>query len=678
MYSIVEANLDKQSNLFPQYTTGEPQFYLNSLLLHGDGSSGANNNTFQDSSTNALSITRNGTPTQGTFSPFSQTGWSYFCNFATPDYFTVASSGSPVTALGLGTGAFTIEFWVFPLVGSNTWNALFDINQYTAGILMRYQGGSDSLYILGTPYDWLPVSNLKLGQWSHIALSRNASGVFRMYVNGTSVVTGTNAGNLGSTGYMAINAAQHAGSQNLTAYYKDFRIVKGSTVYDPTVTTLTVPTSKLTAIAGTSFLSCQDNRFIDNSTNALTITTSGSPSVQPSSPFPPGVQYGISSVGGSMYFNGSADYLTGTYSTTNHDWYTSDYTLECWVYPLSLSSFGYLDNVTPKANLIGNNAYNSTSNYWTFGPYSDGTVGLTYYNGSSVGVFSAATVKANQWNHIAFTKNSSGITIFVNGVASSTTPVSGTPQSGSSLPLTIGAGNGKYINGYVSNLRIVKGTAVYSGSFTPPTAPVTAITNTQLLINGTNAGVYDSTAKNDIITAGTVQISTSQSKFGGSSIYFATTGDGITIPSTSYMSILGTGNFTIEFWMRYTTPGAVIADLIRSSTWAIVDYSNGNLYWQNAYASSSLLYYNHGLLQDGNWHHVAVVRSATSTLTMYIDGLAIGSGTDSNAYNTPSAVTIGISGSYGQFLGYMDEIRISKYARYTSNFTPSTSAFQSL
>ena len=149
----------------------------------------------------------------------------------------------------------------------------------------------------------------------------------------------------------------------------------------------------------------------------------------------------------------------------------------------------------------------------------------------------------------------------------------------------------------------------------------------------------------------------------------------MTIPANNLLSTFGAGNFTIEFWIRYTSAVAQIADLIRSTTWAIVDYNNGNLYWQNAYASSSLLYYNHGSLQDGNWHHVAVVRSATSTLTMYVDGTSIGSGTDTNVYNTNSAITIGISGSYGQFLGYMDDIRITRYARYTSNFTPQTYAF---
>ena len=57
------------------------------------------------------------------------------------------------------------------------------------------------------------------------------------------------------------------------------------------------------------------------------------------------------------------------------------------------------------------------------------------------------------------------------------------------------------------------------------------------------------------------------------------------------------------------------------------------------------------------------------------NGSGGGGGTDTNNYSTNSAITIGISGSYGQFLGYIDEIRITKYARYTTNFTPATSSF---
>jgi hypothetical protein len=662
IFSLSEAQVDVSAGLLPQQPTPpppptDPQFNSTTLLLHGDGST-TNNNTFLDESTNALSITRNGTPTQGTFSPFSQTGWNYYCNYATPDYFTVATSGSPVAALGLGTGAFTIEFWVFPIVGINTWNALFDINQYTGGILMRYQGGSDSLYILGSAYDWLPVTNLKLGQWSHIALSRNASGVFRMYVNGTSVVTGTNAGNIGSTGYMAINAAQHAGGQNLTAHYSNFRIVKGSAVYDPTVTTLTVPTAPLTAIANTVFLSFQNKNFADNSTSALTVNTSGSPAAQPFSPFAPGGAYGVSSVGGSIYL-GSSNYLSAS-SNSGLSFGTGDFTIEFWMYPTAAFSTTRI--------------FSTYTNGIAIYPNNSGNILVDAY-GVATRVTTSSTVSINNWTHIAVARSSGTTTVYINGVSGG----SGADSTNySNSGLYVGTDNGtNFYTGYISNLRVVKGTAVYTSNFTPPTSPVTAISGTQLLLNGTNSGVYDSTAKNDVLTTGSAQISTSQSKYGGSSMYFvkANGTDALTLPASPNWSF-STGDFTVEFWLKTSTTASNIIWV--TGGWAIVIVS-GNTYWQTTQGVSSLFYTATGSINDNSWHHFAVSR-ASGTIRMYLDGVlyATYGSTDSTNYNTVGQLNIGYNGAYGWYDGYLDDIRITKgYARYsgTSSFTPPTASF---
>ena len=81
-------------------------FNLVTLLLPGNGTNGAQNNTFLDSSTNNFTITRNGNTTQGTFSPFSQTGWSGY--FATGQGLTNASALLSTTA-----NTFTGEAWIY-------------------------------------------------------------------------------------------------------------------------------------------------------------------------------------------------------------------------------------------------------------------------------------------------------------------------------------------------------------------------------------------------------------------------------------------------------------------------------------------------------------------------------------------------------------------------------------
>jgi hypothetical protein len=109
----------------------------------------------------------------------------------------------------------------------------------------------------------------------------------------------------------------------------------------------------------------------------------------------------------------------------------------------------------------------------------------------------------------------------------------------------------RYWNGYISGFRAVPNTAVYTSAFVPPTAPPTAITNTQLLLNFTNAGIVDSTAKNVLETVGNAQISTAVSKFGGSSMYFDGTGDYLFSPVSQNFSF--PGDFTIEGWMNTST-----------------------------------------------------------------------------------------------------------------------------
>ena len=76
-----------------QVPTQDPQFNYTTLLLPGNGTNGAQNNTFLDSSTNAFTITRNGNTTQGTFTPFSQTGWGNYFD-GTGDYLSIGTASN--------------------------------------------------------------------------------------------------------------------------------------------------------------------------------------------------------------------------------------------------------------------------------------------------------------------------------------------------------------------------------------------------------------------------------------------------------------------------------------------------------------------------------------------------------------------------------------------------------
>jgi hypothetical protein len=232
--------------------------------------------------------------------------------------------------------------------------------------------------------------------------------------------------------------------------------------------------------------------------------------------------------------------------------------------------------------------------------------------------------------------------------------------------------------GNMSDFRVVKGTAVYTGTtYTVPTAPLTAITNTSLLLNFTNAGITDATAKNDLETVGNAQISTSVSKFGGGSIAFDGSGD-YCVTSPSAVNDLSTGNWTIEFWV-YPTTAASQQTLVNLGASAS-NYNGTNIFMNT---SRQLVVdntvtgqpaFSGGTLTLNTWNHVAITRVSTTT-TGYINGVSVG--TNSYIPNANQVVCLGylIATGYA-FNGYIDDFRITKgYARYTGNFTPPTAPF---
>lgn len=203
--------------------------------------------------------------------------------------------------------------------------------------------------------------------------------------------------------------------------------------------------------------------------------------------------------------------------------------------------------------------------------------------------------------------------------------------------------------------------------------------NTKLLIhcNGVDGSISftDSSASNHIVTAnGNAQVDTAQLKFGTGSAQFDGAGDYLSIPDHADWDF-GTGDFTIDFWIRWNTKSADDA-LVGLTTW------NDGIYIMFFY-NTDLRVYLAGTNQTfawvpslATWYHVAVVRTS-GTVKAFVDGTQIGS----DWANTGSVSSLG--GAYiGQrsdgsdsFDGHIDELRISNTARWTANFTPETAEY---
>ena len=643
-------------------------------LITSVGANNAVNNSFDDASTNNHTITASGNVTQNTFSPYRHGGYSTYFD-GTGDRLDVG----PDNSFLVGTGSVTMECWCYPtavgqdavgdvlmLIWSGTNNAVWLSYTSTKKFNFRigYQGGSTAMTFDTT-------NSYELNQWHHVAVVRNSSdNSAKIYVNGVNDGSSTNSTDLTSTYGTDVDIGAQGSGRYFNGYIADARIVKGTAVY---TSAFTPPDERLSAITNTSLLTCHLPYIADGSTNSHAITVNGNTRTEPFAPYDYQT-YSASTNGGSMYFDGSGDYLSVA-DDASFTIGSGDFTAECWVYPTA----------SPNQPLIFGQWSNPYS--WAIQLSNDGNrnARMIFHDGSYQDTVTSTSVALNAWTHLALVKNGSTATLYVNGVSAGTDTVGTLTDSSSALTLGALASGGQTFKGSIANARLVVGTAIYTSAFTPPTAPLTAITNTSLLLNGTDAGIIDKSQSSQSVTLFSgAKSSTAQSKYLSSSIAFNGTSDWLRVYSNETLEF-SNKDFTIEGWM-YCTDSSVtnyVLDARTSSTtgvsgiWLmstrVIRIYNGGLYDSAAISASDL---------DDQWLHFAVVRNGT-TLQWYINGTASGS---AHSVNTNSffnqqgehwAIGRNNFSASGYFNGYMSDLRFTKgLARYTSNFTPPTEALK--
>lgn len=618
-------------------------------------------------------ITRNGNTTQGTFTPFSQTGWSNY--FDGSSYITIPYAAPLVP----GTGDFTIETWAFHTVANNY--SIYT-NQLSGGL--SFQRNPDNYIHVDvdgiTNILTQTGSTLPLNTWVHIAFTR-AGTTTRLFINGVLNVSGTNSSNIGTGGTIGFGANPN-GTNGHNGYLSNFRFVKGTALYTSNFTPSTTP---LTAVSGTSLLTAQSNRFIDNSTNAYTLTVAGgTPSVQAFSPFAPTAAYSTSLVGGSGYFDGSGDYLNAT-GNSSTQMGTGAFTWECWCYITSVPSYQCFIDTRTNPSSGSTTGMGFILNTGTYTPIAA--------TGSTI-LTSSISVQANAWNHVALTRTAGGtLTIWVNGASGGTVSNS---TNMTDTALFVGGNNSSpypaYVNGYLSNTRITKGSDLYTATFTPPSAPFTTTVSAGtvgLLLNYTNAGIYDSAAKNDLETVGTAQVSTTQAKFGTTSMKFdGSSSSWLLIPFRPNLDLsTGSPDWTLECWGYVTNftnspyffnKGGIAATYYTNYSFSMTGNTSTGTVYCTLGNNGGETSYTFGTCSVNTWYHFAATRSG-NTIRTFLNGTLVTTQTIATSMSdNGEGLYVGCLKNLTTNVlnGYVDDLRITKgYARYTATFTAPTQAF---
>ena len=205
-----------------------------------------------------------------------------------------------------------------------------------------------------------------------------------------------------------------------------------------------------------------------------------------------GIKLGNSNAGSGVGFDGTGDYLT-LQSTSDVSFGTGDFTIEFWVKKPDSTQGGFFQISSTVGGFTSSSYANTIAAAWNGGAWQ--------MYGGGVDATGNGSITANAWYHIAVVRSSNTLKMYVNG-----TSVMSRSDTNNYSHTYLGI-NGYYSTTYtnkgqLSNFRVVKGTAVYTGNFTPPTAELTSIANTKLLCCNTPVMTTATVTPGDITVYG--------------------------------------------------------------------------------------------------------------------------------------------------------------------------------
>ena len=621
--------------------------------------------------------------------------------------------------LAFGSGDFTLEFWVYFTDSDPTLDCIMETRSTTSasdGFLIGrfHTSGYENKIVLYTAGGYRIDSNSAVSNntWVHVAVVRSGS-TTKMYIDGVAQSTTYSDSNNYSNGGLIIGENAN-NTYQIHGLISNFRMIKGTAVY---TSSFNVPISPLTEVTNTKLLCCNSTTSATGSTiTPGTIVNNGGATVSTSNPFD----------FGSVLFDQTSDYLTLS-DSNDFNLGTGDFTIECFVKPETLNTSAYSAGFSTILDHDG--GAGSYAGAWFAIHQNNNQI---YWASNNANQINGGTLSLS-WNHIAVVRSGSTTTLYVNGssVANYTDNLNYTDSYTRGLYIGTQNGTNRRFGGYISNLRLVKGTAVYSGNFTPPTSPLTDVTNTKLLccqssISATAAAVspgtilnYGSTVDSSVpfgailpssavfyakggdftdsgpnaytITkvGGNLTVSNSVSKSGGGSFDF----DGFDSEQYFYAgnnTFLNDSLSSWQFqcWARYTN-GSGQAGNSSGDMGILVDQypgsgSQGRLLF--GFQSDALVMRVNGgtveltsgsILSNNTWYHVLLNWDGT-THRLFTDGILRDSSTTVPAVYTGKRTEFGGGGDLSGYNlhGYMEHVLVENGGTVkTSNFTPNNTGF---
>ena len=354
---------------------------------------------------------------------------------------------------------------------------------------------------------------------------------------------------------------------------------------------------------------------------------------------------------------------------------TTNFTVEAWYYADSSMNTGQYNTIISMGWPFQLYWHDKQFKFWAS---SDGATNNYFVSGHSF-LTGNNTAPQDGWNHIAVTRSGSTFRMFLNGALMSTATSStafGNPQHDAAIG-RFAPNNNLYATGKVSNLRLVKGTALYTSYFTPSASALTNVTNTVLLCCNESTVTGSTVTPSTITAVGNPASSTSVPfDFNSYSVDFDGNGDDLEFASSTDFT-MGTGNFTWEAWLKpaswsnnsWNTVFNAGTGSDSGSLW--IGQNNSNEFVVRAFNVADQLTCS-TLPSVNQWTHVAASRSG-STLKLFYNGTQQESVSNSYNFTSGSAIFIGQDGHDARFTGKVSNLRLVKgQALYTSNFTAPT------